>query len=280
MDAGRLPRISVVVPSRGQVHFLARALDSLAAQQYPDLQVIVVDAASSDGTLDLLRERADVVTDWVSEPDRGQTHALNKGFALARGRVRGWLNCDERYRPGALRLVGRAFAEDPRLDMVFGHRLVVDEQGRELDLMRLPAVHPRRFVLYASGLLFSDTTFWTAELHEACGSLDQVLCPRYGMDFEWLGRLALKTRRWRRLDAYLSEFTEHSGRVSADVPEMPRITRDLRRHLQRQAGVGPARVMLLAPLCFLLVRVGRHGWRGLLRPPSPLSMLRVAGLIT
>ncbi len=273
-----LPRISIVVPSCNQAAFLAGALDSLAAQDYPDLEVIVVDGASADGTVELLRRRADVVSRWISEPDRGQTHALNKGFAIATGRVRAWLNCDERYRPGALRQVGRAFAADPCPDVVFGHRVVVDAQGCELRRMRLPAIHPRRYALYGSGLLFSDTTFWTAEVHRATGALDEAGCPRYGMDFDWFGRLSLNVRRWRRLDAYLSEFTQHEARVSEGVEEMPQIAHRIRRRLLRRAGVGPIRAMLMGALCYAPVRVGREGWRGLLRPPSPRTLLRVAGL--
>jgi glycosyltransferase involved in cell wall biosynthesis len=77
--ADGLPGISVVIPSFNQSGFLARALDSLSRQEYPGLEVIVADGGSSDGTVELLKSRADVVTRWVSEPDRGQTHALNKG---------------------------------------------------------------------------------------------------------------------------------------------------------------------------------------------------------
>jgi len=278
-EGGRLPRISVVIPSLNQAVFLERALDSLAAQDYPDLEVIVVDGGSTDGTVRLLEARRDLSLRWVSEPDRGQTQALNKGYDMATGRVFGWLNCDECYLPGALRRVGEAFAEDPFLEIVFGHRVVVDLAGREVRRMRLPAIHPRRYALYASGLLFSDTTFWRADLHRRTGRLDEEGCPRYGMDFDWFCRMSLKVRRWRRLDAFLSEFVEHEGRVTGRVPEMPEIARRLRRRIQRQAGVGPARVLLLGPVYLALSRYGRFGLRGLLRPPRPASLFRVAGLV-
>jgi glycosyltransferase involved in cell wall biosynthesis len=276
---GALSRISIVIPSYNQGGFLEGALESLAEQEYPHLEVIVVDGNSSDGTRDLLRSRSDVVTRWVSEPDRGQTHALNKGFDMATGQVFGWLNCDECYRSGALRVVGEAFAEDPNLDIVFGHRVVVDPAGREIERMRVPAIHPLKYAVYASGGLFSDTTFWKSNLHRLTGRLDEVDYGRYGMDFEWFSRLALHVKRWKRLDVYLSEFTQHEKRVSWNVPEIPEIARRLRRNAQRVAGVGPMRVLLLAPFYFLRSRYGRFGWRGLLRLPSPLSLLRVAGLV-
>ena len=272
------PWISIVIPSFNQGAFLERALDSLAGQGYPNLEVIVVDGGSTDGTVELLKSRGDVVSRFLSEPDAGQTQALNKGYRLATGEVFGWLNCDECYRPGTLALVGEAFAREPGLDLVFGHRLVMDRQGVELARRRQPALHPRHYVLYASGLLFSDATFWKADLHRRTGELDEVLCRRYAMDFDWFGRLSLNIRRWRRLDAYLSEFTEHEGRVTLEVPELPDIERKIRRRLQALAGVSPLRVILLSPWFFVLSRYGRFGWRGLLKPPRPGTVFRFAGL--
>ena len=273
-----LPPISIVIPSYNQGAFLPRALDSLAAQQYPDLEVIVADGGSTDGTVALLESRREVVSRYVSEPDEGQTQALNKGFRLAGGEIFGWLNCDERYRLGTLRLVGETFAKEPQLDLVFGHRVVTDKQGREVDRMRQPAINPRYSALFASGLLFSDATFWRAALHRRTGELDEVLCRRYAMDFDWFGRLSLNLRRWRRLDAYLGEFTEHSDRVTLEVPELPDLGRKVRRRLQALAGVSPVQVILLSPLFFVLSRYGRFGWRGLLYPPRPGTVFRFAGL--
>jgi glycosyltransferase involved in cell wall biosynthesis len=274
-----LPKLSVIIPSYNQRDFLAKALDSLACQDYPNLEVIVVDGASRDGTVELLQARGDVVSRWLSEPDSGQTQALNKGFALATGEVFGWLNTDERYRPGTLRLLGQIFAEDPDLDIVFGHRVVVDRQGKEIGRMRAPAMHPRSYALFGSGLLYSDATFWKADLHRRTGELDEINCPRYGMDFDWFARMGLKVRRWQRIEAYLSEFTERDDRVSRDVPEMAEIAYQIRQRLQRLAGVGPLQVMLKSPWYFIRCRYGQFGWRGLLRPPAIKSLLRVAGLV-
>jgi glycosyltransferase involved in cell wall biosynthesis len=273
-----LPSISVVVPSCNRRTFLEQALKSLAWQGYPALEVIVVDGGSTDGTVELL-ERSPVVSRWVSEPDEGQTQALNKGFRLATGEIFGWLNCDERYRPGALRLVGEAFAAEFDLDILFGHRVVTDTSGREMERLRQPALHPKNYALYASGLLFSDATFWKKELHQKTGELDEVLCRRYAMDVDWFGRLSLYVKAWRRLDAYLSEFTEHEGRVTAAVPELPDIEWKIRQRLLKLAGVSALQVILMSPLYFVLTRHGRFGWRGLLTLPRPDTVFRFAGLI-
>jgi glycosyltransferase involved in cell wall biosynthesis len=273
-----LPGISIVIPTFQQREFLVQALDSLARQDYPQLEVIVVDGGSTDGTVELL-ERSPVVSRWVSEPDEGQTQALNKGFRLASGEIYGWLNCDERYRPGALRLAGEAFAAEPDLDILFGHRVVTGKSGRELERRRQPALHPRNYALYASGLLFSDATFWKKELHQKTGELDEVLCRRYCMDVDWFGRLSLHVKVWRRLDAYLSEFTEHEGRMTAAVPELPDIEWKIRQRLLKLAGVGALQVILMSPLYFVITRYGRFGWRGLFTLPRLDTVFRFAGLI-
>ncbi len=116
-------------------------------------------------------------------------------------------------------------------------------------------------------------------MHRKTGELDEVLCRRYCMDLDWFGRLSLQVKRWRRLDAYLSEFTEHEGRVTFAVPELPDIAQKVRQRLLHLAGVSPLRVILASPLFFLLCRYGRFGWRGLLHPPRPDTVLRFAGLI-
>jgi glycosyltransferase involved in cell wall biosynthesis len=273
------PKISIIIPSFNQVQFLARALESLEKQKYRNLEVVVIDGASTDGTVDLLSS-SPTVSKWVSEPDLGQTNALNKGFKLATGEVFGWLNCDERYRDGSLHLVAKAFAEDPGLDMVFGHRIVVDTKGTEIGREKMPAIHPLKYALYAFGLLCSDATFWRRDLHLATGELDDVRYPRYGMDFDWLCRLSLNVKHWKRIDEFLSEFTEYDGRISKNVPEMAHLGNEIRRDIRRMARVRTLQVLLYGPLYFILVRYSRFGWRGLIRPPTFRGLLRIAGFPT
>ena len=274
-----LPKISIVIPSHNQAVFLQQALDSLTNQEYPELEVIVIDGASTDGTVDLLKSRENVVSKWVSEPDNGQTHALNKGFAMATGEVFGWLNCDEKYRPGALRLVGETFMKNLELDIVFGHRIVVDTEGHEIGRMKLPAIHPGKYALYASGLLYSDATFWSAKIHQKTGKLDEVNCPRYGMDFDWFARLGLNVKEWKRIDEFLSEFAQHEGRITYAVPEVPAIAQKIRKNTQKLAGVNSFKVILLSPYYLIVSRYARLGWSGFFRLPNPSSLLRIAGII-
>lgn len=119
-----LPVISIIVPNYNGAATLAETLDSLAAQNYPRLQVLVVDGGSTDGSCKIIESHASQLFWWVSETDRGQSHAINKGFERATGDVLGWLNSDDILLPGALAKVGAYYAANPACDVLSGVTLV------------------------------------------------------------------------------------------------------------------------------------------------------------
>jgi glycosyltransferase involved in cell wall biosynthesis len=125
-----LPTISVVTPSFNAAATIEETLRSVREQDYPHLEHVVVDGGSTDGTVAIL-ERADDVR-FVSEPDRGLSHAMNKGVAMATGDIVGWLNADDTYLPGAVRAIGEAFAARPEAEWATGRCLIVDGAGREI----------------------------------------------------------------------------------------------------------------------------------------------------
>jgi GT2 family glycosyltransferase len=125
-----LPTITVVTPSFNAAATIEDTLRSVREQDYPHVEHVVVDGASSDGTVDIL-ERAEDIR-YVSEPDRGLSHAMNKGVAMASGSIIGWLNADDVYLPGALHAVGEAFAARPQAEWATGRCLIVDGAGREI----------------------------------------------------------------------------------------------------------------------------------------------------
>jgi len=123
-----MPDLSVVTPVYNSARYLAATLDSVAGLRTPH-EHIVVDGGSTDGTIALLEERRDTSLVWVSEPDRGQTHAVNKGFERANGELLGWLNGDDEYvSEGVDRAVER-LRTHPELDAVFGAMTITDEEG-------------------------------------------------------------------------------------------------------------------------------------------------------
>lgn len=113
MDEISLPRITVVTPSFNQAAYLEETILSVLNQNYPRLEYMVMDGGSQDGSVEIIQKYADRLVYWVSEPDRGQAHAIKKGFARATGELLAWLNSDDLYEPGALWKIGRAYAANP-----------------------------------------------------------------------------------------------------------------------------------------------------------------------
>lgn len=125
-----LPKISVVMPSFNQAPYLEAALRSVLDQDYPNLQIVVVDGGSTDGSVAVLQSLAPELDEWISEPDRGQSDALNKGFARIDGDLVCWLNSDDTLQPGALHEVARTF-EDPGVQIAMCRQFgFIDETGK------------------------------------------------------------------------------------------------------------------------------------------------------
>jgi glycosyltransferase involved in cell wall biosynthesis len=185
-----LPSISIVTPCLDASATLQEALDSVRNQGYPDLEHIVVDGESTDGTVELLAAAEGV--SFTSEPDRGLTHAKNKGIARARGEIIGQLNADDFYLPGALRRVGKAFSENPQALWATSSCLIVDERRREI---RRPITAYKDFFLrhydfrlhLVQNFVSDPSTFVRRDAFEQLGLYDEEF--RYSMDYELFLRL-------------------------------------------------------------------------------------------
>jgi len=176
------PPISLVVPSLNQGRFLAATLESALGQGYPSLELLVRDGGSTDGTaavLEAFRGRVDA----ACGPDGGQADAINRGLAAARGEVLGYLNSDDLLLPGALEAVGRAFAEEPRLRLVHGRAVYVDEEGREVGPCLTEAWSRERLADYC--LVAQPAAFFRRSLLEEVGPFDTDLHHALDYDF-WL----------------------------------------------------------------------------------------------
>ncbi len=165
--------VSIITPSYNQASYLEQTMRSVLGQEYSDIEYIVVDGASTDGSVEIIRRYADRLAYWVSEKDRGQAEAINKGFARAHGEIVAWLNSDDYYLPGAVAAAVKAFDEHPEAVLVYADMLAVDEHGQttnELKYQQLtledllcfqiigqPAVFMRRSALEKAGGL--DLTF-------------------------------------------------------------------------------------------------------------------------
>jgi glycosyltransferase involved in cell wall biosynthesis len=166
------PLVSIVTPSFNQADFLEHTIRSVLSQDYPQIEYMVIDGGSSDGSLEIIKKYADRLAWWISEPDEGQADAINKGLKRAQGEVVAWLNSDDLYWPGAVRIAIEAIARDTDLGLVYGNAISIDGDGRPfndmvfdqyslLDLLEFriicqPAVFMRREILEQVDFLQSD----------------------------------------------------------------------------------------------------------------------------
>ena len=168
-----LPRITIITPSFQQAEFLDQTIESVLSQNIEDLEYLIADGGSSDGSVDIIRRHENRLTWWISEKDSGQSDAVNKGLQHATGDIIGWINSDDYFLPGTLSFVQEYFASHPEIGLIFGDLLAVDENSKPINLIRYgsweladllrfevigqPSVFFRRSLLDQSGLL--DTSF-------------------------------------------------------------------------------------------------------------------------
>lgn len=227
------PLVTVVTPSYQQGRFIGETLRSVAEQDYPHIEHLVLDAGSRDETHDVLRAHAErhPRMSWVAEPDRGQSDAINKGFHRARGSIVAWLNADDVYTPGAVRAAVEALNARPDAGLVYGHGDIIDETGRRtgpyvgwepFHLWRL--IHGLDFVL-------QPATFFRRQLVLELGGLDEGL--NWSMDWDLWIRLA-SVSEVIELDRVLAQAREH-GEAKTATGGWRRI-RELSRLACRHAG--------------------------------------------
>jgi glycosyltransferase involved in cell wall biosynthesis len=188
------PRISLITPSLNQGKFIEATIQSVLSQNYPNLEYIVMDGGSSDNTVDILKRYSDQLK-WVSEKDKGQTDAINKGLRMANGEILAYLNADDVFLPETLFKVAQIFMEHPETMWVTGQCRIVDEDNREI--RRLITAYKnfwlrfgQRFMLLITDYISQPATFWRAKALEDFGYPDESL--HYAMDYEYWLRLYSK----------------------------------------------------------------------------------------
>jgi glycosyltransferase involved in cell wall biosynthesis len=278
----RLPSMSIVTPSFNQAQFLGQALASVHRQEYPGLEHVVVDGGSDDGSVEIIEAWQDSLSSWVSEPDDGQYDAINRGFAKTSGEVMAWLNSDDLYLPGALRLVGEVFAAFPEVEWLTSqYQIVWDEAGAARSCQALQGMSSKALLRgqyltggpwHAVGVVQQESTFWRRSLWERAGGCTESAMS-YAADFDLWARFA-RTAELYTLAAPIGGFRRHAAQktaqgVSAYFEEAQRSLtayghpsarrRDLlRRRLWNRAtgGIQPAPASPLSDL--VLGRRARH----------------------
>ena len=187
MSQNALPKVSIVTPSFNQAPFLEQTLRSVLEQDYPNLEYIVIDGGSTDGSLEIIQKYADQLAYWQSQPDQGQTDAINQGFDRASGEILAWLNSDDLLLPGAVSAAVRALHEHPEAAMVYGDALLINAEGKTIG--KFPAAQTdyrklRRGYVHIP----QQASFFRADLWRQVAPLDVSFY--FAMDYDLWVRLA------------------------------------------------------------------------------------------
>jgi len=179
------PLISIITPSYNSGPFLPQAIESVIAQNYPQVEHLIIDGGSTDNTLTVLQRYQRHVT-WLSEADNGQADALNKGFQRAQGEIIGWLNADDSYQPQAFWQVARYLQQHPEVSLVYGHFNFIDERDHIFYTHRVPTFSLEK-LLYGN-IIPNASMFFRREILAELGGVNLTL--HYVMDWEFVWRIA------------------------------------------------------------------------------------------
>ena len=183
-----LPKISIVIPSLNQGDFISKTINSILEQNYPKIEILVIDGGSTDNTLPILKTFGSKI-EWISEKDRGQSHAINKGLMMSTGEIVGFLNSDDYLLPDAIEAIVDVF-QDKKILWVTGDYKIVDANGNQIQ--SLVALYKRMLrgissknLLLITNFIIQPSTFWRRSLYKKIGGFNGRL--RYVMDYEfWL----------------------------------------------------------------------------------------------
>jgi glycosyltransferase involved in cell wall biosynthesis len=227
-----LPVISIVTPSFNQAAFIERTVNSVLGQNYPRLEYIVQDGGSTDTTAQLLDRYRPYLHHVEMRRDKGQAHAINLGFAHAGGEIMAYLNSDDVLLPGALSYVANFFASHPEVDVVYSHRVLIDENGQEIGRWVLPPHDPN--ILLWADYIPQETLFWRRQIWEASGGyIDEGY--HFAVDWELLLRFQAAGVRFARLPRFLGAFRVHEAqKTSASLEDVGR--QEMERLRERSHG--------------------------------------------
>jgi glycosyltransferase involved in cell wall biosynthesis len=248
-----VPRIAIVTPSYNHAHFLDATIDSILAQNYPNLHYHVQDGGSTDGTVELLKARGDRIS-WRSAPDNGQSHAINLGFDGVDSDLMAYLNSDDIMLPGTLAYVANFFRDHPNVDIVYGHRVFVDRDGRDIGRAVFPTHHGK--TLKYADYIAQETMFWRRRVWDALKAIDESF--HYAMDWDFILRAQDAGFRFARLPRFLACFRIHDEQKTAATYDVG--AREMQRLRLRCLGFAPSHLQIRRAVAPYVARQLAYHW--------------------
>lgn len=211
-DGRSWPRITVVTPSYNQGTFIEETIRSILLQGYPNLEYILIDGGSTDSTIEIINRYEPFLSSWVSEPDRGQAHAINKGLARSTGDIFNWINSDDMLTPGALAAVARAFGAR---DLVAGRLIFFSDQGQQKP-RACRGLTPMNLLAMQNAIFFQPATWLRRQAVHDCGGIDEFL--HYVFDYYLVIRYLTLFPRVAYVPDVLARFRLHTNSKTCALP--------------------------------------------------------------
>lgn len=232
-----LPKISIITPSYNQADYIEKTIKSVLNQEYPNLEYFIQDGNSDDSTIEILERYSDRLLKWESRSDSGQSQALNYGFTKTTGEIMAWLNSDDLLLPGALDYVADFFIRHSEIDVVYGNRILIDENDQQIGRWIMPS-HSGE-VMSWQDYIPQETLFWRRNVWDKVGGhIDESF--RFAMDWDLLIRFRDAGARFARLPRYLGAFRIHSQqKTSARINDLG--LKEMDRIRRRSLGYTPSR---------------------------------------
>ncbi len=249
------PKISIVTPSYNQERFLEKTILSVLNQSYPNLEYIIIDGGSTDGSVEIIQKYEKYLSYWVSEKDQGQVYALNKGFSRATGDIIGWQNSDDIYMPFAFRQTAELFLKHSDVDIVFGNTIFIDENETPIGELRFtPFSLLTHF--YEGMSITNQSSFWTRDVFSRIGMLDTRF--QFSMDYEFFLRAAKNNMKFRLFHTYFGAFRVHLSAKSSTVTHISESNhRDIDCIYKKRSMLSPLfRIISLLRRCFYYIIQG------------------------
>jgi glycosyltransferase involved in cell wall biosynthesis len=262
------PKISLVTPVFNSARYLEATFRSVLSQGYPNLEYIVVDGGSTDGSVDIIRKYESQLHSWVSEPDRGMYDAINKGFARSSGDLMGWISATDMLHAGSLFVVGSVFRTFPQVEWITGRPTGFSDDGMAAEILRLRRWSRWAFLAGANRYIQQESTFWRRSLWERAGSrVDDSR--RNASDFELWVRFFRHAKLYS-VDALIGGFRSHPDSLGLqNLAECHRIHEEI---LEKEVASmrGAAGLKLFRRLSSAAMKTGlEQSWRKMVLATLP-----------